>query len=71
VKRELNSEEIEIANAIHRQMLAIGELLKKPSSDKDEVKQFRVRIAKDQKEMKRHLQQRLQQACVTIYCTAR
>jgi hypothetical protein len=43
-------------------MLAIGELLKKPSSDKDEVKQFRTRIAKDQKEMKGQLQQRLRQA---------
>jgi hypothetical protein len=43
-------------------MLAIGELFKKPSSDRDEVKQFRTRIAKDQKEMKGQLQQRLRQA---------
>ncbi|KAF2690131.1 hypothetical protein K458DRAFT_459163 [Lentithecium fluviatile CBS 122367] len=49
-------------NTESQQMLALGELLKRPRGDKDEVKQFRAKVTKDQKAMKGVLQQRLQQA---------
>jgi hypothetical protein len=42
-------------------MLALGELIKRPQGEKEEMKQFRAQVARDQKEMKALLQQRLQQ----------
>jgi len=43
-------------------MLALGELMKKPRGDQEQMKQFRTQVAKDKKDMKALLQRRLQQA---------